>query len=176
MSTPIPAGTYRGPTVISSELAESPTKKTPYINVCFEVNGARAWWEGYFGENSTDRTLGALELMGYDPQGAGGDLSVLHKTDVIVGPQPNIDIVVEDASWENDQGVLVNKTRVAWVNDPNRASARKTMDDADAKSLSARLRAKVLRYQQKKGAPAPAPQTVPAGGGNPAFTNDDIPF
>jgi len=172
----IPVGTTIG-NVIEHQLGKSPRSESPRVEVLFEDDqGNRSWWHGYLHTDKTfDRTVEALEVLGWDSDAHQGDLMSLHRTNLLQGA--SAEIVVEDASYENQEGALVSATRVAWVNGASRAEA---MPEDEARAFAATLRARVLA---RKG-PRPSTRPGPARPAAPAtasvdpdpIDDDSIPF
>lgn len=176
----IPVGTTEG-TVVQHQLGKSPKSGSQRIEVLFEdEEGRRSWWHGYLHTDKTfDRTVEALEVLGWDAAAHQGDLMSLHGTQVLKGARA--EIVVEDASYVGQDGQQVHATRVAWVNgDGVRGDA---MPEDEARAFAQQLRARVLARKgprpstrpgpARQGPPPRAAQPVPADQDTPY---DDIPF
>ena len=141
----IPQGTYSA-RAVSAAIVTMGEKKTPAVAVVFhiqsgDVKGTLIEWTGFLTPAARERTVESLEHCGFD----GEDLGTCCNRDVA--------IVVEDDEYE---GVIRSKVR--WVNDPNRAGSQQPMDPAQKAQAMADLKGLVLGNRQKRaqagGAPA----------------------
>jgi hypothetical protein len=138
-----------------------------------EWAGQKLVWYGYFTEKTEKRTLESLRLAGWK----GSDLSDL--SDLSAQDVPTVQLVVEVEEYEGRAA-----PRVRWVNGTAGGSAVSTpLDDQQRKSFAARMKARVLAFDQESGAPppkakVPAPRAGPLKRGSPAPAPDpeDIPF
>lgn len=181
----IPVGTTQG-TVVQHQLGKSSKSGSQRIEILFEdEQGRRSWWHGYLHTEKTfQRTMEALEFLGWDAAAHQGDLMSLHATQVLRGA--TAEVVVEDASYVGSDGREVQATRVAWVNGGGvRADA---MPEAEARAFATQLRARVLatrgpRPSTRPGparpltkAATPAPSAPPAGADYDPIGDQDVPF
>lgn len=170
----IPVGTTTG-TVVQHQLGRSPKVGSQRIEVLFEDDrGNRSWWHGYLHtEKTLDRTVEALEVLGWDAAAHQGDIMSLHGTQLLRGAQA--EIVVEDSSFVGSDGSQVHATRVAWVNGGGmRGDA---MPEDEARKFAANLRARVLARKGPRPSTRPGPAKAPVRAA-PVDPIDDseIPF
>lgn len=176
----IPVGTTRG-TVVQHQMGKSGKSGAQRIEILFEdEQGRRSWWHGYLHTDKTfDRTVEALEVLGWDPDAHQGDLMSLHGSQILKGAKA--EIVVEDASFTGNAGDVVQATRVAWVNGGGTRSD--AMPEAEARAFANRIRARVLARKGPRPSAKPGPARPPASAPPPAvdgpydpISDDDIPF
>lgn len=143
-------GTYRAKASGACVLGTSAQKGTPFLELYFKVAsgdhaGALVRWTGYFTENTSERTIQSLLLMGWqgeDPsEFADGALHGLDANEV--------DIVVEIEEYEKD-GEIRHSPRVQWVNRPGGyLNVENAMNTEAAKSFGDRMRGLVLAQRAK---------------------------
>ena len=177
----IPVGTTEG-TVVQHQLGKSPKSGSQRIEVLFEDDqGRRSWWHGYLHTEKTfDRTVEALEFLGWDAGAHQGDLMSLHGTQILRGA--TAEIVVEDASFVGNDGREVLVTRVAWVN--GGGGRGDAMPEEEARAFASQLRARVLARKGPRPSTRPGPARPPAKAVAPAASaadpidddDDSIPF
>ena len=141
-----------------------------------EHQGEHITWWGYFTDATTDKTIEALRICGWE----GDDLCDLS------GIQNNdVDLVVQAKEFTNARtGEVREGVEVRWVNKPSGLQMRDKMDAAAAKDFAQKMRGRVVALRSGNGrAPAPAakPQPKFPTGGAPAalrqvIEEDDIPF
>lgn len=170
-------GRYKARAAGEVILGTSSEKKTPFIELYFEIQGGenaggRARWTGYFGPNSSERTIESLQTCGWE----GDDLSefsdgALHGLDV-----NEVEIVVELEEYTNKEGEKRTRPRVQWVNKPGGyLNVQNAMDQAAAQDFGERMKGLVLKVRSKKpeqgdgaefnfGANAQQPKAAAAGG------------
>jgi hypothetical protein len=174
----IPVGTTVA-TVVQHQMGKSGGKGAQRIEVLFEdEQGRRSWWHGYLHTDKTfDRTVEALEVLGWQAAAHQGDLMSLHGTQLLKGARA--EIVVEDASFTGGDGRQVQATRVAWVNGGGvRADA---MPEDEARAFSNKIRARVLARKGPRPSTKPGPARPPtpkpaADAPYDPIGDDDIPF
>lgn len=162
-------GTYRARATGACVLGTSANKGTPYLELYFKVSegdhkNTLVRWTGYFTENTNERTIQSLLLMGWqgeDPsEFADGKLHGLDSKDV--------DIVVEIEEYEDAEGNPKKSPRVQWVNSPGGyLNTDNAMNTDAAKSFGERMRGLVVAMREKTpGAKAAA--DFPHGANAPA--------
>ena len=151
----ITSGNYLARASGACVLGESANKGTPYLELYFKVRegphaGVLVRWTGYFTENTNERTLQSLYLMGW----TGEDVSEFADTCLHGLDANDVEIVVELEEYEKD-GEIRHAARVRWVNRPggflNVENAMKT--DA-ARSFGERMRGLALKMKEKHASPA----------------------
>jgi len=174
-------GTYRMRAAGDVVLGESREKKTPFIEFYLEIGegenkGERARFTGYFGPNSSARTVEALQICGWE----GEDLSefadhALHGLDT-----NEVDAVVELEEWKDENDVVRTTPRVKWINKPGgRVNVDNAMDAGKAAAFGAKMKGLVQATKMRKpggdgtdfahGANAPAPAAAAGGEKRKAF-------
>ncbi len=146
----ITAGTYRAKASGACVLGASANKGTPFLELYFKVIegehvGSLVRWTGYFTENTNERTIQSLLLMGWqgeDPsEFSDGQLHGLDSSEV--------DIVVELEEYEKD-GETRHSPRVQWVNRPGGyLNVENAMKTEAAKDFGARMRGLVMSMRAK---------------------------
>ncbi len=142
---------------IAAKLGET-SKGDPQVAVEFEISDLpdgprRLMWYGYFTEKTEDRTIEALRICGW----TGTDF-----TDIQVGA--DVSLVIEEEVYERK-----TRTKVKWVNRPGGIAMAKAMDAAKAAAFAARMKGKLLAFDQAAG-------TKPAAAPKPTDAPADIPF
>jgi hypothetical protein len=162
-------GTYRAKASGACVLGTSANKGTPYLELYFKVvegdhKNTLVRWTGYFTENTNERTIQSMILMGWK----GDDVSefvdgALHGLDA-----NEVDIVIEIEEYENAEGETRHSPRVQWVNRPggylNTDNAMKT---EAALSFRDKMRGLVLAVREKVKAPAKDGTDFPHGANAP---------
>ncbi len=143
-------GTYRAKASGACVLGTSANKGTPFIELYFKIIdgehlGSLVRWTGYFTENTSERTIQSLILMGWQGEDPSEfEDGTLHGLD-----SNEVDVVVELEEYEKD-GETRTSPRVQWVNRAggylNTANA---MNTAAAKSFGERMRGLVLTQRAK---------------------------
>ena len=125
-----------------ANFTESGTKKTPQIEVLFEIDtpefqGEQITWYGFLTDKAVERTLESLRYAGWKSSDIN-DLTDLSKEDV-----PGVELVIEPDTYNGD-----TKAKVQWV---NRAGGRggNTISADKAKEMNARLRASLAIVDAK---------------------------
>jgi len=163
-------GTYRAKAAGACVLGSSANKGTPFIELYLKViegdhAGALVRWTGYFTENTNERTIQSLLLMGWQGEDPSEfEDGTLHGLD-----SNEVDIVVEIEEYEKD-GETKRSPRVQWVNRPGGyLNVQNAMNTEAAKSFGERMRGLVIAQRAKTpigkgsgtdfphGANAPAP-------------------
>ncbi len=165
-------GTYRAKASGACVLGTSKAKGTPFIELYFKISGGEAdgklvRWTSYFTDNTSERTIQALVLMGWQ----GDDLSEFEDGTLHGLDSNEVDIVVENEEFTTDAGETRQSPRVQWVNRPGgRLNVEGAMNTAAAKTFSERMRGLVLNV--RKGTPVagtgtdfPHGASAPQGGG-----------
>lgn len=170
-------GKYKSRACGQVVLGESSQKGTPFIEFFVEIQegenkGGKARFTGYFGPNSSERTVEALGFCGWK----GDDLSEFADGELHGLDANDIEAVIEIEEW-------VDKTteekrfapKVQWI---NRFGGRISVDNAmapdKAAAFGAKMKGLVQATRQRKpggdgaefnhGANAPAPAAAAAGG------------
>jgi hypothetical protein len=165
----IAVGKYRA---MAREAALGLTKGgNDQIGVSFEIlddetgnpTGERITWYGYFTDATTDRTIQALKLCGWDPGPRGEDWP---SPDDMHGCGINeVEIEVEHDTYEGK-----TNAKVKWVNAPGGSgiAMKDKMDDPKKAAFAKRMRAAVLSFEKSNGGnggaakPAPKPKAAPS--------------
>lgn len=161
-------------------------KGTTFVRVSFQVvdgpeAGNYVTWDGYFTENTNERTIESLRHCGCTFP--GNDITNLE------GLTTNdVQVVVEHESYTIKEGENAGQektvARVAWVNSLGTYGVPEDqrLDDAGKKSFAARMKGLLMATGKKSASPnrpasgngaAPSRGGPPAGGG---YDNDEIPF
>lgn len=135
-------------------LGKSGKKETPFVETYFKVTegdnvGGEVRWTGYFTENSSERTIEALQTCGWEGDDVGefadGELHGLDKNEVL--------IVVELEEYEKD-GEKHLAPRVKWVNKlGGYLNVQNAMPKEEAASFGEKMKGLVLKMKTKKAAP-----------------------
>ncbi len=181
----ISAGTYKAKASGECVLGESKSKRTAFLQLYFEIlsgdnKGGLVRWDGYFTENTNERTIQSLQICGWQ----GEDISEfvdgkLHGLDA-----NEVSIVVELEEYEVvKDGVATGEKRsaprVAWV---NRAggylNTAAKMDPASAASFGERMRGLVVQSKEKNPVTAAKPANAAGTSANvdSGADADPIPF
>jgi hypothetical protein len=142
----IEPGTY---TARAKELAFiTASTGTEGARVFFELeDGRNISWVGWLSDACAARTAESLAICGFD----GNDDSTVTRNQVHL-------VVDLDDPYTNEAGETVQRSRVKWINDPNRAKGiGKPMEPSQALAAKQRLRGLVLASQQKLGAKSALP-------------------
>lgn len=113
-----------------------------------EFLGDAITWYGYFTENTTERTLESLRLLGW----AGDDLFDLSG----IG-STEVRVVIKEEEYE---GKL--RLKAEWINPIGGLGLAKPMNDQQAKAFAARMKGSVLAMNKKQGT---KPQSAPTSSG-----------
>lgn len=149
-------GRYRGKLCGIVVLGTSSQKKTPFIEVYGEITqgvnaGGRARWTGYFGPNSSERTVEALQAAGWEGEDLGefadGELHGLDKNEVeLVIEIEEYEVTNEDESVEKRSA-----PRIQFINSLLRSpNLQNAMPKEDAASFGDKMRGLVLKMKSKK--------------------------
>lgn len=173
-------GTYRARATGACVLGTSANKGTPFLEFYLKVlegehAGALVRWTGYFTENTSERTIQALLLCGWQGEDPSEfEDGTLHGLDA-----NEVDIVVEIEEYENKEGETKHAARVQWINRPGGyLNVENAMNNEAAKSFGERMRGLVVAMKAKtptgkgsgtefphganaKSAPAPAAADAP---------------
>jgi len=149
----------------------SGNKGTPQVGVCFEFtagpnSGDRITWIGYLTENTEERTLQSLRIIGFK----GDDLDKFNDQ----RPDQEVHLVIEHEENPKDGKVYA---KVAWVNDPKRSGGfimSKPMEAKDRRMFAARFKSKLkgmppvegTKAERKPRAAAPADDSSNGWSGN----------
>jgi len=147
-------GKYKARAVGQVVLGTSSEKKTPFIELYFEIiegenKGGQARWTGYFGPKSAERTIDSLQIAGWqgdDPgEFADGELHGLDTNEV--------EIVVELEEYEKDGEKRVTP-RVQWVNRiGGYLNVQNAMSKDEASKFGESMKGLVLKMKAKKPTP-----------------------
>jgi hypothetical protein len=158
---------------VGNPWGKSKEKGTDFVRINFKIldgefAGRIVVWDGYFTDNTTDRSIEALQYCGCTFP--GGDITNLAGIDA-----NDVSIVVEHNPFKDEQGVEKTYARVAWVNALTRGVATELQMDAHAKSSFAdKMRGKLAFASASK---PTAPRGPAANGGSPPIDpKDKIPF
>lgn len=158
----IPVGSYKA-RAQTGTFAESKAKGTAYVRVPFRIDdgehkGTTVTWDGYFTENTTERTVEALRNCGCTFPGD-------NITDLTGLGSAEVEIVVEHEGWEDRDGNPRTRARVQWVNAPGGGiPEEQLMDERKRASFAAKMKGTVI-VAKKKGEPvATAPVSGPKNG------------
>jgi len=126
--------------------------------------GSRLAWFGYFTQDSADRTIEALRLVGFK----GDDLATLPTQKL----GQRVSIVVEEEEYDGKV-----RSKIAWINRLGGGGMKleRTMDANELRLFAAQLKARVRSKPEVAGeAAAPAPR---GSAPDPKRPDDDsIPF
>lgn len=157
-------------------LAESSTGK-PMVVVMFDIltEGAAEkalTWRGFFTEKTTDRTIESLRFMGFE----GDDLSQLKGLD-----RNEVDLVVEDEEYTDENGQPQLSAKVQWVNKPRALMVKNAMVGDGLKAFAASMKEAFRAADAAAGKRAPPPQRAAAASGPrtpepPPLGDEDLPF
>lgn len=134
--------------------------------------GAHITWYGYFTDDTFERTIESLRLMGW----GGTDLSDLEGIDsnevrLVIAHEPDL------------QGEL--RARVKWVNGLGGIAVKSRMDAGASAAFAQRMKGRILALGANQGqrvarpqpsAPRPAAPSAGASHVVPDQSTDDIPF
>jgi hypothetical protein len=131
-------------------LGESGTKKTPQVEVAFEITtaeyaGERITWYGFLTDKTQERTIEALRYAGWRGTDLA-DLSDLSREDV-----PNVELVIAPDTYEGKTSM-----KVQFV---NRIGGRigSALPADKAKALAAKFRGVIASVDQRLKAEGAAP-------------------
>lgn len=139
-------GTYEATPLPTAALGEAKTG-TVCVGVEFEFTGSdgqnhRLPWYGYFTEKTEERTIESLRFCGWTGNDLA-DLSEIGQRDV------KVSIVVENEEYEGK-----TRPKVQWVNRSGGLNLSNPLDETKRKAFAARMKGKILEFDQRKGAPA----------------------
>jgi hypothetical protein len=126
--------------------------------------GQHITWYGYFTEKTEERTIESLRICGW----TGTDLDNLEGIDT-----NEVQLVIESEEYDGKM-----RSKVRWVNRTGGLAMSSPLDEGQARSFAARMKGKVLAFDQKAG---PQPTARPVGKLPPKSNgtkrvDDDIPF
>lgn len=162
-------------------LAEAKTGSVQ-VAVLFELLtegmvGQTITWYGFWTDKTWERTVESLKYCGWE----GDDPSDLQGLD-----KNEVDLVVENESYEDEQGITRTRPRVRWVNRPGGLAIAAPLAPDKAKAFAAEFRDRIraLNAQDRKFASSKPskpskPQSKPSGPIGPEpppFGDADIPF
>lgn len=143
--------------------------------------GERVRWDGYFTENTNERTIKALQLLGWQ----GEDLSEFSDGGLHGLDSNDVEIVVELEEYQGTDEKYKGKSfpRVAWINSiVGFLNTKAAMDPGAAAAFGARMRGLVLQAKAKNPTPAAKPNAtgvapaVDAPAVDAPAADDGIPF
>ena len=112
-----------------------------------EYDGKTMTWYGYFTENTTDRTLDSLRHCGWSSDSIL-ELDTLNANEV--------EIVVGEEEYTSEAGETKLRSKVQWVNRPQKLALKNQMDAGAKAAFAAKMRGRTMAHKQKYGAqPAP---------------------
>lgn len=145
-------GTYPIRVMGDVVLGESKDKKTPFIEFYCEIadgenKGGRARFTGYFGPNSSARTIEALQICGWE----GDDLSEFADGELHGLDKHVVDGVIELEEWKDDKDVVHTTPRVKWINKPGgRVNVDNAMAPEKAQAFGAKMKGLVQATRARK--------------------------
>jgi hypothetical protein len=157
----IPVGNYRAKAT-KAEPGKAGTGNEQVL-VTFQITqgpqaGQEIVWRGMFTEKTTDRTIDALILCGWDTNDYVS-FSGITKNEV--------EIVIEHEAGRDDPSKMF--ARVKWVNNPNRGPKQEAMSAPEIQSFAARLKGKVLAAKERAAKAAQEADSFPFGANEPKF-------
>jgi hypothetical protein len=128
---------------VSGVLGESFTKKTPQVEIVFEITtaefaGERINWYGYLSDKTAERTMESLRYAGW--RGKADELAGLHEYSW--GEAPDVELVIAPDTYNGE-----TTAKVRWVNSPGRGG--QPLPAAKAKEISAKLKGVLAAVDQK---------------------------
>jgi hypothetical protein len=182
MTMPIKNGRYKARAIGEVVLGTSSKQGTPFIELYFEMlegesKGHKARWTGYFGPNSSERTIESLQTCGW----AGDELGEFSDGQLHGLDTNEVEAVVENETYTDASGTERTSPRIQWI---NRLGGHLNVDNAmtpeAAQSFSDKMKGLVLKMKSKKpekgdgtdfafGANAQEPPKQAAGGARKAW-------
>lgn len=171
----VPEGPHRARAIkpTSNPWGKSKEKGTDFVRLTFRIAdgdfaGRSVAWDGYFTENTDERTIQSLQHCGCTfPNNDITNLEGVDANEVIV--------VVEHQQFDREEGP-VTFARVAWVNALTRGIATELqMDQTQKASFADKMRGKLSFKKAGKPAPQAASSGFPADD-FPLASDDDTPF
>lgn len=170
-------GKYKARATGNVVLGKSAKKETPFIELYFEITegeqaGGKARWTGYFADKSSERTIEALQIAGWQ----GEDLAEFSDGGLHGLDANEVEIVVELEEYEHE-GETRTSPRVQWVNRlGGYLNVQNKMTSEAAESFGEKMKGLVLKMKSKKpeagdgtdfphGANAPADEQKKTGTG-----------
>lgn len=173
--------TYRAKATLW-DLGETSTgKEQVAVEFVIFTEGAdidRITWFGYFTEDTMERTIESLRIMGW----TGNDLSELNGLDA-----NEVDLVIEDETYEGK-----SRPKVRWVNRVGGLALKAPLSGDKRKAFAASMKDRIKAFDATGGAPKPKPASRPQAArpagprptmantaedfGPPPMNDDDIPF
>lgn len=146
-------GTYKMRGCGQVVLGESAQKGTPFIEFYLEITegenkGGRARFTGYFGPNSSARTIESLQFCGWE----GDDLSEFADNELHGLDANEVEGVVGIEEWKDKETDEPRSApRVNWINKPGgRVNVDNAMDQAKAQAFGAKMKGLVQATRQRK--------------------------
>jgi hypothetical protein len=181
----VQAGTYKARVTGECVLGTSKNKGTPFVEFYLEIlssaaAGSRVKWQGYFTENTNERSIQSLQICGWQ----GDDLSEFSDGGLHGLDANEVEIVVELEEYTNAEGEDKVSAKVAWINRQGGfLNTEAAMNEGAAAAFGSRMRGLVLKMKEKNPAPvastksAPKPQARTAAPAPQAdLPEDEIPF
>jgi hypothetical protein len=171
----IAQGKYRA-RAVGGDFGKTPNTGTDFVKVTFVIadgphKSEHVAWNGWFGPNSTERTIESLKSCGCTFP--GNDITNLAGID-----SKDVEIVVEHEAFEGRDGKAATAVKVSWVNALAGGINPEAKMDAGAKaSFAQKMKGALL--MMNKGAPLNngSPSTATTGAAPSAgAAGDDIPF
>lgn len=159
------AGTYQGRPV--SAVIGTAGTGTEQIAVKFElldVPGEFLTWYGFFTEKSFEITVKALRSCGW----TGSDLTEFEYGRLSLPADMNKDVELVVEMQAGNDGL--QRPKVLWVNAGGGMGMKNPMKAGDARAFAARMRAKILAFDQAQGSapnPSPNPPARPSQASGP---------
>jgi hypothetical protein len=140
------------------DLGETSTGKeqvaVEFIIMTPDADLRRVTWFGYFTDDTIDRTIESLRIMGW----TGNDLSDLQGLDA-----NEVELVVEDETYEGK-----TRAKVRWVNRPGGLALKAPLSVDRKKAFAASMRDRIKTFDATAGTPKPkSDKPRPATRGNP---------
>jgi hypothetical protein len=167
MSISIPASHYRA-RATSAEFGRTPTKGTDFVRVSFELldadfAGETIAWDGYFTDNTSQRTIESLRHCGCTfPGNDATNLEGLGSQDV--------QIESEIQEYQDRNGFPKESARVRWVNalgGRSGVSPELQMSAGQKAAFKARMMGFLVASSQAQAAAPAKPAAKPAARPNP---------
>jgi hypothetical protein len=166
-------GTYRG-RAVDGGLGKA-GNGNEQVAISFELlgdgpeKGLHVTWYGSFSEKAEEITFKALRACGF----TGIDLTVIDNFATSGLNANEVELVIEQEEYNGK-----TQTKVKWVNATRGLALKTRLEPAEASSFAARMKAKLLAFDQANGAPKNngAPARTPPGGGGAVVDPGKIPF
>jgi hypothetical protein len=151
MTMPIKDGRYKARAIGEVVLGTSSKQGTPFIELYFEMlegesKGHKARWTGYFGPNSSERTIESLQTCGW----AGDELGEFSDGQLHGLDTNEVEAVVENETYTDASGTERTSPRIQWINRLGHLNVENAMTPEAAQSFSDKMKGLVLKMKSKK--------------------------